>query len=66
VGLPPGPIDSPSVRAIEAALHPVSSKNNWLYFVTIDPKTGRTGFTHSYSQFLTWGAESARNIKNGT
>jgi UPF0755 protein len=66
LGLPPGPIDSPSVKAIEAALHPAAKSNNWLYFVTIDPKTGRTGFTHSFTQFQKWSRESAQNIKNGT
>jgi UPF0755 protein len=65
-GLPPGPIDSPGLVAINAVLHPSAKSNNWLFFVTIDPKTGRTGFTHSYSQFLAWSAESAKNIKNGT
>jgi UPF0755 protein len=63
-GLPPGPIDSPGAKAIYAALHP--AKGNWTYFVTIDPKTGRTGFTNSYSQFLIWSKESAKNIKDGT
>jgi UPF0755 protein len=63
-GLPPGPIDSPGSAAIYAALHPV--KGNWTYFITIDPKTGRTGFTDNYQQFLQWSRESAKNIKDGT
>ena len=50
VGLPPGPIDSPGAIAIHAALHP--AKGNWLYFLTVNPKTGETKFTNSYSQFL--------------
>jgi UPF0755 protein len=48
-GLPPGPIDSPSTTAIHAALHP--TKGNWLYFLTVNPKTGLTKFTNSYAQF---------------
>ena len=51
-GLPPGPIDSPGAIAIHAALHP--TKGNWLYFLTVNPKTGETKFTNSYPQFLTY------------
>ena len=39
-GLPPGPIDSPGAAAIHAVLHPVPGP--WLYFVTVNPKTGET------------------------
>src|SRR6202021_1484423 len=42
-GLPPGPIDSPGDAAIRAALHPAAG--NWLYFVTVNPKTKQTDFT---------------------
>jgi UPF0755 protein len=48
-GLTPGPIDSPGNAAIQAALHPASG--NWLYFVTVNPKTGETLFTNSLNQF---------------
>ncbi len=48
-GLPPGPIDSPGQAAIEAALHPAAG--NWMYFVTVNPKTGLTKFTNSKTQF---------------
>jgi len=54
-GLPPGPIDSPGDAAIRAALHP--AKGNWLYFLTINPQTGLTKFTNSYSVFQTYVAE---------
>jgi UPF0755 protein len=63
-GLPPGPIDSPGVNAINAVLHP--PHGNWIYFVTIDPKTGLTKFTNSAAQFNIWVAQSNKNIANGT
>ena len=49
-GLPPGPINSPGEAALEAALAP--APGNWLYFITVDPKTGRTVFTKSEAEFL--------------
>jgi UPF0755 protein len=52
-GLPPGPIDSPGLQAIEAALNP--TKGNWLYFVTVKP--GDTRFTDS-------AAEHQRNVED--
>ena len=54
-GLPPGPIDSPSLDSIKAALHP--TRGDWLYFLTVNPKTGLTKFTNNYTQFLTYVAE---------
>jgi UPF0755 protein len=48
-GLPPGPIDSPGDAAIQAALHP--AHGNYMYFVTVDLKTGLTLFTNSSSVF---------------
>jgi peptidoglycan lytic transglycosylase G len=59
-GLPPGPIDSPGDAAIRAALHP--AKGPWLYFVTVNPKTGVTEFTSSYAAFLQLRAELERNL----
>jgi len=58
-GLPPGPIDNPGQAAIEAALHPASG--NWLYFVTVNPKTGLTKFTDSKAQFDQYEAECQAN-----
>jgi UPF0755 protein len=42
-GLPPGPIDSPGLSAMQAAVHP--TPGGWMYFVTIDPATGLTRFS---------------------
>ena len=58
-GLPPGPIDSPGEDAINAVLAPAAG--NWLYWVTVDPKTGETKFTNSYAQFLQFKAELKAN-----
>ncbi len=41
-GLPPGPIDSPGLSALQAAINPTPGP--WLYFVTVDPDTGETRF----------------------
>ncbi|HCU94941.1 MAG TPA: endolytic transglycosylase MltG [Actinobacteria bacterium] len=62
-GLPPGPIDSPGDAAIKAALHP--AHGGFLYFVTVDPKTGLTKFTSSFSQFQQFENELSANIAKG-
>lgn len=49
-GLPPTPINSPGQEALEAALRP--AQGDWLYFVTVDPRTLETRFTASYEEFL--------------
>jgi UPF0755 protein len=49
-GLPPGPIGSPSLAAINAALHP--TPGHWLYFITdIHSKTDKTYFATTLPQF---------------
>jgi UPF0755 protein len=48
-GLPPGPIDSPSQSAIDAAVNPAAGA--WLYFVTTDPSAGKTEFAVTYPDF---------------
>ena len=62
-GLPPGPIDSPGDAAIQAALHP--AKGTWLYFVTVNPKTGVTEFTSSSTTFVQLRAELEKNLGQG-
>jgi len=41
-GLPPGPIDSPGLSAMKAAVSPTAGP--WLYFVAVNPETGETRF----------------------
>ncbi len=62
-GLPPGPIDSPGDAAINAALHPQTG--NWLYFVTVNPKTGLTEFTSSPIRFAQLRAELQQYLGQG-
>jgi UPF0755 protein len=59
-GLPPGPIDNPGAAAINAVLHPVTGP--WLYFVTVNPKTGETRYTSSPAQFQQFRQELAHNL----
>jgi cell division protein YceG involved in septum cleavage len=49
-GLPPTPIDSPSLASIQAAAHP--AQTNYLYFVVKPCGNGTMDFTSSYQQFL--------------
>ncbi|CAA9377364.1 MAG: FIG004453: protein YceG like [uncultured Nocardioidaceae bacterium] len=49
-GLPPGPIESPGDKAIEAAANP--PEGNWVYYVTVNLDTGETKFTDDYDEFL--------------
>ncbi len=62
-GLTPGPIDNPGNAAIQAVLHP--APGNWLYFVTVNPKTGETLFTSSEAQFQQYRAELEHNLGQG-
>ena len=62
-GLTPGPIDSPGAAAIQAVLNPASG--NWIYFVTVNPKTGETLFTASQAQFEQYRAELEHNLGQG-
>lgn len=49
-GLPPGPIGSPGVKTIEAALHP--SKGDQLFWVVVNLKTGETRYARTYAEHL--------------
>jgi UPF0755 protein len=49
-GLPPTPIDSPGLAAIEAAAHPPST--SYLYFVVTPCGNGAMSFSSSYQQFI--------------
>ena len=54
-GLPPGPIEAPGEEAMAAAANP--AEGPWLYYVTVDLKTGETKFTDDYDEFLGFKAE---------
>jgi UPF0755 protein len=47
-GLPAGPISSPGELAIEAALRPADGE--WLFFVTVNLKTGETKFSETVAE----------------
>ena len=47
-GLPPGPINSPSRGAVDAAQNPADG--DWQYFVATNPDTGETAFAETYSE----------------
>ncbi|MCW2795673.1 endolytic transglycosylase MltG [Nocardioides sp.] len=49
-GLPPTPIEAPGDAAIQAAAHPTDGP--WLYYVTVNLRTGETKFTDNYDEFL--------------
>ena len=49
-GLPPTPIEAPGDAAIEAAANPTDGP--WVFYVTVNLRTGETKFTESYDEFL--------------
>jgi UPF0755 protein len=49
-GLPPGPICSPRIECIEAALNPADTK--YLYYVLKPELDGTHNFTADYNEFL--------------
>jgi UPF0755 protein len=50
-GLPPGPICTPSVESIEAALAP-NTKSGYLYFLAIQDKNGKRNGKHAFAKTL--------------
>jgi UPF0755 protein len=48
-GLPPGPIDSPGIEAIEAAAHP--AKTDYLFYVTTPDACGKLTFAKTEAEF---------------
>lgn len=54
-GLPPGPINSPGTKALDAALNPTDG--DWLFFVTVDLETGETKFAETNAQHDEYAAE---------
>lgn len=60
-GLPPAPIGSPTLSAIEAAVNPAIG--DWLFFITVKP--GETRFTKSHDEFLSWKLEYKKNVAAG-
>lgn len=49
-GLPPGPICSPSIESIKAALYPEDT--NYYYYVLSPEKNGSHRFSNTYEEFL--------------
>ncbi len=60
-GLPPSPICSPSIAAIEAALYPADSK--LYYFVVTGDNDGRHNFSETYQQHLKYKREAEAKLK---
>ena len=59
-GLPPGPINSPSLSSIASVLNP--DKNNYLYFVAVGDGSGTHNFARTYSQHLQNKAKYKKNL----
>jgi UPF0755 protein len=55
-GLPPGPIASPGLESIRAALRPANVE--YLYYVLIDPETGEHAFAETHEEFLEYRREA--------
>lgn len=60
-GLPPTPINSPSIASIEAVLNP--AKHNYYFFVAAGDGSGRHFFARSYAEHLILKKKSKANKK---
>jgi UPF0755 protein len=60
-GLPPGPINSPGVTAIDAVLNP--EQHNYLFMVAKGDGSGEHNFAVTYQQHLRYVAEFRRNVR---
>jgi len=60
-GLPPGPINSPSLSSIKAAMEP--EEHNYLYFVAIGDSSRRHKFSENYRQHLLYVLEYRKNLR---
>ncbi|UOF88833.1 endolytic transglycosylase MltG [Fodinisporobacter ferrooxydans] len=58
-GLPPGPIASPGIKSIMAAIHP--DHNDYLYYVTRNDGSGTHYFSKTYAEQLQNEQKSERN-----
>ncbi len=63
VGLPPGPINSPSASSIAAAVFP--EKHNYYYFVATGDGTNKHNFATSHSEHLKYKEIYKRNVSKG-
>lgn len=60
-GLPPGPIDNPGLKSINAVLHPATTK--YLYYVAKGDGSGEHYFSKTYSQQLKNEHRRTQNLK---
>lgn len=60
-GLPPGPINSPSISSIEAALNP--ERHDFIYFVAKGDGSNGHNFSKTYNEHLKYVFQYKRNIK---
>ncbi|MGB9913553.1 MAG: endolytic transglycosylase MltG, partial [Candidatus Kapaibacteriota bacterium] len=61
IGLPPGPICSPGISAIEAAINP--ENHNYYYFVAFGDGSGRHRFAKTYAEHLKIKRMFKQNLK---
>jgi UPF0755 protein len=61
-GLPPGPVCSPRIQSIEAALYP--DENDFIYFVVSERLDGTHNFSADYNKFLNDKAVYQKAVNN--